>query len=169
MDTRRIQQASTGLCRGDSGFENPRRRDTLPVQERQAGFHRRGEDPRAIINEVIPGFLRKNYDVVVDREEAIHRALAMAPDKPLFLTEVASCPSGGSRAAWIRGLFRRLDTRYTAVKGLLWFDYRKECDWRISSDGAAAGVYLAAVAKKGRFTADPAALDWFFGGGQGAR
>jgi hypothetical protein len=73
-------------------------------------------------------------------KDPYHRALAMATDKPLFLTELASCPNGGSRAAWVKGLFRRLDTRYTAVKGVLWFDYNKECDWRLSSDPAAVEV-----------------------------
>lgn len=98
-----------------------------------------------------------------------HRALAMAPDKPLFLTEVASCSDGGSKAAWVRGLFHRLNARYTAVKGVLWFDYDKECDWRISADTEAAKAYEGAVSAGGRFSADPAALGWFFEGGKDGR
>ena len=46
-DSRRIQQAAAGVCRGYSGIENRRRRNSLSVQERQAGFHRCGEEPRA--------------------------------------------------------------------------------------------------------------------------
>lgn len=38
----------------------------------------RSEDPLAIIREVVPGFSRNNYDVLVDREAAIRRALEMA-------------------------------------------------------------------------------------------
>ena len=38
----------------------------------------RGEDPAAIIDEVIPGFSGKTYDVVVDREAAIRRAIELA-------------------------------------------------------------------------------------------
>lgn len=90
------------------------------------------------------------------------RALAMAPDKPVFLTEVASCSSGGSKAVWLRRLLSRLENRYTAVKGFMWFDYDKECDWRLSSDEAARAYGQAASG--GYFKADPARLSWFFGG-----
>lgn len=90
------------------------------------------------------------------------RALAMAPDKPLFLTEVAACGNGDAKARWLSRLLRRLETRYTAVKGFMWFDYNKECDWRLSSDGAAAGVYGRAAAD-GYFKADGERLNWFFG------
>jgi UDP-N-acetylmuramoyl-L-alanyl-D-glutamate--2,6-diaminopimelate ligase len=38
----------------------------------------RSEDPRAIISEIIPGFTKNNYEVVVDRHEAIRRALSVA-------------------------------------------------------------------------------------------
>ncbi len=38
----------------------------------------RGEVPERIINEILPGFNRKNFEVVVDREAAIHRALEIA-------------------------------------------------------------------------------------------
>jgi len=90
------------------------------------------------------------------------RALELAPEKPLFLTEIASCPSGGDRALWLGQLFDKLSSRYTAVKGLLWFDYDKECDWRISADPASARVYAGRLGSGGHFTSDPAALDWFF-------
>jgi len=90
------------------------------------------------------------------------RALVMAPDKPLFLTEVASCADGGVKAAWLKKLLRRLETRYTAVKGFMWFDYEKECDWRISADPPSAGIYAGAAAA-GYFQADGKRLNWFFG------
>ncbi|HNW44311.1 MAG TPA: glycosyl hydrolase [Elusimicrobiales bacterium] len=89
------------------------------------------------------------------------RALALAPDKPLFLSEVASCNAGGSRALWLRRLLYQLEYRYTAVKGLVWFDYNKECDWRLSADET-AGIYEKAAAD-GYFKADAARLAWFFG------
>ncbi|OGR44304.1 MAG: hypothetical protein A2X35_02440 [Elusimicrobia bacterium GWA2_61_42] len=89
------------------------------------------------------------------------RALALAPDKPVFLTEVASCSSGGNKAEWVRRLFYRLQSRYTAVKGFMWFDYDKECDWRVSADPGAASVYSAGANSR-HFTSDGAGLDWFF-------
>ena len=45
----------------------------------------RGEDPAAIIREVVPGFLHKNFEVVVDREKAITRALALAKEGDIVL------------------------------------------------------------------------------------
>lgn len=38
----------------------------------------RSEDPEAIIRDICAGFSKKNYEVVVDRSQAIHRALLMA-------------------------------------------------------------------------------------------
>ncbi|MFH0753165.1 MAG: UDP-N-acetylmuramoyl-L-alanyl-D-glutamate--2,6-diaminopimelate ligase [Candidatus Omnitrophota bacterium] len=38
----------------------------------------RGEDPGAIIADIVPGFTRRMYDVVPDRQGAIHAALTMA-------------------------------------------------------------------------------------------
>ncbi|MBF0593505.1 MAG: UDP-N-acetylmuramoyl-L-alanyl-D-glutamate--2,6-diaminopimelate ligase [Candidatus Omnitrophica bacterium] len=38
----------------------------------------RSEDPSCIIDEVIPGFTKKNYEVIVEREAAIRRALELA-------------------------------------------------------------------------------------------
>lgn len=98
------------------------------------------------------GLLKKPY----------RRALAMSPDKPLFLTEVAACGSGGPKAEWLSALLRRLEARYKAVKGFMWFDYNKECDWRLSSDVAAARAYGLAAAN-GYFKADAGSLNWFFG------
>jgi UDP-N-acetylmuramoyl-L-alanyl-D-glutamate--2,6-diaminopimelate ligase len=38
----------------------------------------RGEDPQAIIREIVSGIIEKNYDVEPDRRQAIRRAIAMA-------------------------------------------------------------------------------------------
>lgn len=38
----------------------------------------RSEDPRMIINQITAGFRRKNYEVVIQREEAIQKALSLA-------------------------------------------------------------------------------------------
>ncbi len=45
----------------------------------------RNEDPQAIINEIITGFTRKNYEVCVDRREAIARALKLAQKEQTVL------------------------------------------------------------------------------------
>jgi UDP-N-acetylmuramyl-tripeptide synthetase len=45
----------------------------------------RSEDPQAIINEVITGFTKKNYEICMDRKEAIGRALKMAQKGQIVL------------------------------------------------------------------------------------
>jgi len=45
----------------------------------------RSEDPQAIINEVIGGFTKKNYEICTDRREAIGRALKLAQKNQVVL------------------------------------------------------------------------------------
>ena len=45
----------------------------------------RSEEPQQIIDEIIPGFAVKNYEVVVDRLAAVHRALEMASQGDIVL------------------------------------------------------------------------------------
>jgi len=45
----------------------------------------RSEDPQAIINEVVVGFTKKNYETCVDRKEAIDRALKLAQKNQIVL------------------------------------------------------------------------------------
>ena len=52
-------------------------------------------------------------------------------DHPVVLTEVGSAEAGGDKAAWVRALFAF--ARERRVSGLVWFDDRKEADWRVVS------------------------------------
>lgn len=45
----------------------------------------RSEDPEAIIAEMIPGFMKDNYEVIVDRQQAIAHALKMAQPGQIVL------------------------------------------------------------------------------------
>lgn len=45
----------------------------------------RSEDPQAIIEDIKPGLTRGNFEVVVDRREAIHRAIGMAGLRDIIL------------------------------------------------------------------------------------
>lgn len=90
------------------------------------------------------------------------RALKMAPFKPIFITEVGSCEKGGDKFEWFKSFLSKLQNRYTAVKGFMWFDYDKECDWRISGSNKLKKEYLDATKKEKYFSANPEILDWFF-------
>lgn len=77
---------------------------------------------------------------------AIH---ALAPDKPVALTEIASAEEGGDKAAWIRAMFADLRRR-SYVSTLVWFNLRKETDWRIESSAEAQRAFAEGAATVSR-------------------
>ena len=62
--------------------------------------------------------------------------------KPIELSEVGSTEQGGSKAAWIHGMFRELRRR-PEVRSVVWFNVRKEADWRIESSRSAQRAFAA--------------------------
>ncbi|MFD2340905.1 endoglucanase [Clavibacter tessellarius] len=75
----------------------------------------------------------------------IDRLRAVAPGKPLVIGEVASSEVGGSKAAWNRDLVAYLQAQ-PDVLGFVWFDFKKEEDWRIDSSAASATALRDALA-----------------------
>ena len=69
----------------------------------------------------------------------------LAPDKPVALTEVASAEQGGDKAAWISGMFAEIRRR-PYIRSLVWFNLRKEADWRIESSPAAQAAFAEGAA-----------------------
>ena len=65
---------------------------------------------------------------------SIYRELnARAPQKPLFVFETACADMGGEKSKWIAEAFHTLNK--WKVQGVVWFQVRKEIDWRINSSG----------------------------------
>lgn len=54
-----------------------------------------------------------------------------APDKPIFVFETASVNQGGDKGLWIKNAFKT--ARAWNLNGLVWFQVKKEYDWRINS------------------------------------
>jgi hypothetical protein len=71
----------------------------------------------------------------------LHR---LAPGLPIQLAEVSSGEAGGSKAEWIAGMFSYLAGK-PEVSSLIWFNLRKESDWRIESSGAAQRQFAMSV------------------------
>lgn len=69
---------------------------------------------------------------------------ALAPDKPIGLSETASAETGGSKAKWVTAMFREL-ARRPYVRSLVWFNVRKEADWRIESSPGARRAFAAGL------------------------
>jgi hypothetical protein len=63
----------------------------------------------------------------------------IAPGTPMLLAQTGACRPGNS--AWARDLVRDLRAQ-PDVLGALWFDYDKECDWRLSPAGWREAVQI---------------------------
>jgi beta-mannanase len=76
---------------------------------------------------------------------SLARLHAIAPRKPVELSEVGCAEQGGSKAAWIAGLFRTL-RRHPEITSVIWYDLAKGSDWRLASSREAAAAFAAGVA-----------------------
>jgi len=83
-----------------------------------------------------------------------YRDVTMLTNKPLFIAETGCAMVGGDKGAWIEEMFGELSSSYPRVKGVVWFNARKERDWRIESspqslaafrEGARGWASIAAV------------------------
>lgn len=74
---------------------------------------------------------------------------ALAPRKPIALTEIASTETGGSKAAWIDGMFDEIDRR-PYIRAIVWFNLRKETDWRIESSPDARQAFADGLSRVSR-------------------
>lgn len=62
-----------------------------------------------------------------------YRSALTASSRDIIITETASAEGGGNKALWLDRLFNAIATDYSRIKGVVWFDVHKECDWRINS------------------------------------
>ena len=64
---------------------------------------------------------------------AFEKLRHLAPDKPIFVFETASVNQGGDKGLWIKNALET--ARGWKLNGLVWFQVKKENDWRINSGG----------------------------------
>lgn len=69
---------------------------------------------------------------------------AIAPHKPVQISEVGSAEAGGDKGRWIADMFTYL-RKHPGIRSVLWFDLRKQTDWRISSSPGAAAAFATAL------------------------
>ena len=63
--------------------------------------------------------------------EPLYRELkALSPHKPIVVCEIASADQGGDKSAWIKEAWAT--AKAWEVKGLIWFQLKKEVDWNIN-------------------------------------
>lgn len=68
--------------------------------------------------------------------------------KPILIGEMASDENGGDKAGWIDAMIPTLRTDFPLIKGVVWFDVKKERAWNINSSPASLAAYM-------RFANDP--------------
>jgi hypothetical protein len=69
---------------------------------------------------------------------------ALAPGKPVLITETASSELGGDKAAWVTELFGWAAAQ-PGLTGVIWFDENKETDWRIASSPESGAAFREAL------------------------
>jgi hypothetical protein len=72
--------------------------------------------------------------------------LGMSLNKPLMVAETASAEIGGNKAAWITDAFTvQIPQFFPAIKAVIWFDEKKETDWRIESSLASKTAFARSI------------------------
>ncbi|MBA3416153.1 MAG: hypothetical protein H0U10_13105 [Chloroflexia bacterium] len=72
--------------------------------------------------------------------------LPSASELPVMIAETASSETGGSKAGWIRAaMFNNLPLAYPQVRAIVWFNQKKEQDWRFTSSPPARAAFVAAA------------------------
>jgi hypothetical protein len=61
--------------------------------------------------------------------------------KPVLIGETASDEVGGRKADWIADIAPQLQTRFPNVRAVVWFDIKKERDWRVNSSKASLAAF----------------------------
>jgi cellulose synthase (UDP-forming) len=77
----------------------------------------------------------RSFGGVFDHSLAMLKAIA--PRTPVQISEVGTARAGGSVTGWVTDMFHDL-ARHPEVRSLVWFDVRKQADWRITSPRLAA-------------------------------
>src|SRR3954452_10498067 len=76
----------------------------------------------------------------------VHALAALAPGRPLMIAETGSAPDR-RKAGWVTDTLRR--ARADSVDAVVWFEFAKETDWRLSESPTAAAAARAVLAGHG--------------------
>jgi len=72
---------------------------------------------------------------------------ALDATKPVMIAETASGGSARAKAAWITSAFRKeIPRRTPRVSIVVWFNEKKETDWRVQSSPASLSAFQAVAA-----------------------
>ncbi|MEW6376998.1 MAG: glycosyl hydrolase [Thermodesulfobacteriota bacterium] len=66
-------------------------------------------------------------------EEGYKNLAQLSSEKPIMIAEIGCAEEGGDKDQWIEEAFNALTFRFPKIKALIWFNIKKECDWRMDS------------------------------------
>ncbi|MEI6622020.1 MAG: hypothetical protein WCP28_08955 [Actinomycetes bacterium] len=73
----------------------------------------------------------------------------MAPTKPLAVAEIG-CAPGAGKAVWVSDALTR--ARAAGARMVVWFEFNKETDWRLSAEESVRRAARSIVADSGWVT-----------------
>ncbi len=77
-----------------------------------------------------------------------YRKLTALSSKPVMIAETASVEGGGSKAQWITdALTVQVPTNFPRIKAVVWFNERREADWRVNSSSTALAAIKSIVTR----------------------
>lgn len=92
--------------------------------------------------------------------DQVRKARKLWPKKPIMVAEFAAAEKGGDKAAWIKELPSYLKTSMRDIDAIIWFDHKKETDWRIASSERSLAAFKA-IMKDPLFTGNGAQMAAF--------
>ena len=77
--------------------------------------------------------------------DQMRRAKKLWPTKPIMIAEFSSTEKGGDKATWIKELPGYLKSSMRDIDCLVWFDIKKEADWRIKSSNNSLAAFQTII------------------------
>jgi beta-mannanase len=78
-------------------------------------------------------------------EEGYSNLIQLSSEKPFMIAEVGCAEEGGNKGKWIGEAFQLLGDKFPKIKALIWFNTKKECDWRIESSRQSLKAFRKSV------------------------
>jgi beta-mannanase len=73
--------------------------------------------------------------------DQMRRMKKLHPTKPIMVAEFGCAEKGGDKATWIKEIPFLLKTSMKEINAIVWFDLKKETDWRINSTAKSLAAF----------------------------
>jgi len=67
----------------------------------------------------------------------------LSATRPIIVGEVGCATKGGDKAKWISDMFRVIPSRFPRIVGVVWFNQKKDRDWRAESSSSSLSAFVA--------------------------